>query len=384
MASNLIYRLVEDVLFLKGQIALPVAHLSKLSEREKVPAKIDKKRTALLDELDLLSAHLSTTFPALSSALGALSTLSTPKHATAHVMIIVGPTITTPKARILCAIDGLEVIPPPAETCGEEGDSEDEDSDEDDESDETSEDESEESEGAHPPPASPTPTSPRPPSPISQPLPLLSSSPPPHPPSMSSNPSLNTQDTPTRSHPIHADQSYHRAQRLLSKTLSTSESLRDIVSEITPTQTRILLRAPRSFSHPTWHPLQSHSASFDKHLEALVPPPPPPPSALGSTATHLSRTKKPGFGRVKTEVIRITCSGVEDRANSDRDDEDRAQTRDPGQDKAEAELSRRLEEVCITDRGRDGTDDDADDAEADDGEMIWWCWEGKLIGFADW
>lgn len=328
-------------------------------------------------------------------------------------MIVVGPTITTPKARILCAIDGLEVLPPPVQTCESDEDSEDEDEesdedeDEDDESDETSETETETegSDSAHPPPASPTPTSPHPPAYISQPLPLPPSSPPPHPPSMSSNPSLNTQDTPTRSHPIHADQSYHRAQRLLSKTLSTSESLRDIVSEISaspllykdtsssdhdfdiiiaPTQTRILLRAPRSFSHPTWHPLQSHSASFDKHLEALVPPPPPPPSALGSTATHLSRTKKPGFGRVKTEVIRITCSGVEDRANSDRDDEDRAQTRDQGQDKAEAELSRRLEEVRITDRGRDGTDDDADDAEADDGEMIWWCWEGKLIGFADW
>ena len=93
-----------------------------------VPAKIDKKRTALLDELDLLSAHLSTTFPALSSALGSLVPASQ-RHVKTHVMIVIGPTITTPKARILCEIDGLEVLR--VEECKED----EEDNEEEDESD---------------------------------------------------------------------------------------------------------------------------------------------------------------------------------------------------------------------------------------------------------
>ena len=46
-----------------------------------------------------------------------------------------------------------------------------------------------------------------------------------------------------------------------------------------------------------------------------------------------------------------------------------------------------VEGVWITSRAgirKDTMDDDDALLKQDDDEMIWWSWEGKLVGFSDW
>jgi hypothetical protein len=104
---------------------------------------------------------------------------------------------------------------------------------------------------------------------------------------------------------------------------------------VAPTQTHILLRAPRRFVHPAWTPRQNLTSSLDTMLSdfqrnsGLIP---------AAVAQHRSRPK----AGVKTEGVLVGCVDVSQQNLT-----------------GEAE----------------GTEDD---------EMIWWCWNGRLSGFSEW
>lgn len=105
-----------------------------------------------------------------------------------------------------------------------------------------------------------------------------------------------------------------------------------------PTQTHILLRAPRRFSHPAWQPRQNLTSSLDKVLadfqhESGMDP-----------AGDAGPTKRKRTG-IKTEGVLVECIG-----------------RDQGEPAFGAHEAL-------------GTEDD---------EMIWWAWSGRLTGFSEW
>ena len=105
-----------------------------------------------------------------------------------------------------------------------------------------------------------------------------------------------------------------------------------------PTQTHILLRAPRRFSHPAWQPRQNLTSSLDKVLadfqrESGMDP-----------AGDAGPTKRKRTG-IKTEGVLVECTG-----------------RDQGEPAFGAHEAL-------------GTEDD---------EMIWWAWSGRLTGFSEW
>lgn len=87
----------------------PVAQLSRLP----IPpnSKSFKKRVDLLDAVDALSCHLHSTFSALSSSL-AINPPGCPHksgRARVHLLILLGPSLFGPRARILLTIDGLKI-----------------------------------------------------------------------------------------------------------------------------------------------------------------------------------------------------------------------------------------------------------------------------------
>jgi len=100
-----------------------------------------------------------------------------------------------------------------------------------------------------------------------------------------------------------------------------------------PTQTHILIRAPRRFAHPAWIPRQNVSASLEGILDEFLEE-----SGFG----RQERKRKPKRG-TKTEGVWIGCRGG------------------LGEDE-------------------DGGDNDCDEED----EMIWWSWDGKIVGFGDW
>lgn len=114
-----------------------------------------------------------------------------------------------------------------------------------------------------------------------------------------------------------------------------------------PTQTHVLLRAPRRFSHPAWLPRQNASASLDKTLRDFVVD-----SGLGggddaSTAGN-GKPRRRGAGTgVKTEGVLVTCQTGPD------------------------------ESLRKADPLRSEVSEEED-------EPIWWSWNGKLTGFAEW
>ena len=67
-----------------------------------------KRRTELLAAIDTLSSHMQTTFTALSTALARrkMSDLAT---GAAHLAFVLGPSVGAARARIVYAVDGLEV-----------------------------------------------------------------------------------------------------------------------------------------------------------------------------------------------------------------------------------------------------------------------------------
>ena len=143
-----------------------------------------KSRTELLASFDTLASHLSTTFTALSTAFArAVNRLGGVKErgegdqgggtARAYLAILVGPSVGSAKAKVVFAVDGLEVKVWGEREGGEEegGEEEGGEVDEDEEEEEGEEEEGEEDEEeqdeeqddegkdeATPPPLSPSPS----------------------------------------------------------------------------------------------------------------------------------------------------------------------------------------------------------------------------------
>ncbi|KAH0586820.1 hypothetical protein H2248_005667 [Termitomyces sp. 'cryptogamus'] len=195
VAARLAISLIGHVLFLKSQIPLPIVQLSKLSNTKSSPRAL-KQRNELLSSFDTLTSHLNTTFTALSSAFARISSISKYQGANtakynctrAYLGIFVGSSPATAKAKVLFAVDGLEIkaigvrndrsdyddkdVSPSEEEDGneeeelEEADDSDDDSEEDGEGDEkvvmveevTDEDEDEDNESSTLPPESRSPS----------------------------------------------------------------------------------------------------------------------------------------------------------------------------------------------------------------------------------
>ena len=137
-----------------------------------------KSRTELLASFDTLASHLSTTFTALSTAFArAGNRVGGMKEgdrgngrARSYLVILVGPSVGSAKAKVVFAVDGLEVKvwgerEGDVEEGGEEGEEEEEDEEgeeeEDEDEDEEEQDEEQDEEDkdeATPPPLSPSPS----------------------------------------------------------------------------------------------------------------------------------------------------------------------------------------------------------------------------------
>lgn len=362
-----------------------------------------KKRTDLINAFDELSSHLHTTFSALSSALAKNSARQASEasgapvpRANAYLSFVLGPAVGAPRARIMFVVEGLEVrvwgareedigasVTGPVNRAEEEGGSDDVIEGEEDEEDESqedsedsdaedsdeeyfsgesgpSEDEPEEDRPSSEPPSSRSP-SPDPPSsaprhsppPIGENLPQQ-----PHatPPKGHSGPQLSPERQ--RSH-AEEQQALRAAERLLSRTLLNAYadgggmaaelctllfffclSNAQLPFHVAPTQTQVLLRAPRRFSHPAWQPRQNLSVALDPVLASFLDK-----SGLRASAkAEEANTRRGRKGGVRTEGVVIRCR------DADGESEDHA---DPP------------------------LGDESD-------EMIWWVWTGKLTGFSDW
>ncbi|KAJ7016802.1 hypothetical protein C8F04DRAFT_1111796 [Mycena alexandri] len=311
IASDLAVELISHVLFLKNQIPFPVMQLSRIPNGKSNPRAL-KLRTNLLSSFDILSSHLNTTFTALSTAFALVASGSgrgSRPTRRAYLAILIGPSIGSAKTRVMFAVDGFvaKVWGERDDVVEESDDGEDSESDEDEgkDDDDTEEDSdsSTESDIASSPPPSRSPS----PSPCTSPSPI----PPPGP---------------------SPQQILRTATRLLGHTLATAKH--SLSAELAPSQTHILVRAPRRFTHPAWIPRQTASAALDSVLREFHE------EAGEGDATAATSTKPRRKTGSKVEGAWVTC-------------------RSPG-----IEF------------------DDA--AEAEEDEMIWWSWDGNIVGFADW
>ena len=130
-----------------------------------------KSRTELLASFDTLASHLSTTFTALSTAFArAVNRLGGVKErgegdqgggrARAYLAILVGPSVGSAKAKVVFAVDGLEVKVWGEREGGEEDEDEEKGEEEGEEEGEEQDDEQddEDKDEATPPPLSPSPS----------------------------------------------------------------------------------------------------------------------------------------------------------------------------------------------------------------------------------
>ena len=124
-----------------------------------------KSRTELLASFDTLASHLSTTFTALSTAFArAVNRLVKERgegdqgggRARAYLAILVGPSVGSAKAKVVFAVDGLEVKVWGEREGGEEDEDEEEGEEEEEEQDGEQDDEGKDE--ATPPPLSPSPS----------------------------------------------------------------------------------------------------------------------------------------------------------------------------------------------------------------------------------
>ncbi|OBZ66574.1 hypothetical protein A0H81_13374 [Grifola frondosa] len=394
MAATLAISLLGHVLFLKNQIPFPLVQFSRMPGGHS-NSRAAKKRLDLLATIDTLTSHLHTTFLALSHSLALkgvvevtgdgrkenqILTVGEPSHkpARAHIMFVIGPSVGAARARVLLTVDGLEV-----KACGardymlpasdeqteevEDEDSEEEDSDEgdadeyetEDDNDEgatdTDEDEQEEdgaSETSSLPPSSRSP-SPSESSVPSSPASVSRSSPAPKESLITTPvraPLAPLRTTPrvqsAKLTPVNApspsyaeeQQTLRAAERLLSRTLANAcaEEGGGMSAELAPAQTHLFLRAPRRFAHPAWIPRQNLVGTLDGLLDAFL--------AGGSTGKNAKRG-------IPTEGVWVGCK-VNNVAGIDE-----AEGRRPDIDERE---------------------------EIEEDEMIWWTWNGKIVGFSDW
>jgi hypothetical protein len=360
MAARLCISLVGHVLFLKSQVPFPVIQMARMPSGD-TTSRAAKKRQELLNSFDTLASHLNTTFTALSTAFAHhCGTKGARSFDRAYLAVVLGPTPGSAKCKVMVGVDALEAkiwgkrddcSGVPSDREGEEVEDDDEKSDGEDKSDldngsdgdadsngsgdsdssdssgdeeAASETESDESSQAPSPPPSRTPSpSSSPPPPSSSPPPL-SSSPPPPPHLL---PSTYAQEL----------EALRTAERLLSRTLASACGENDgqgMASEMAPTQTHIVLRAPRKFMHPAWVPRQALSGAFDTLLDQFL------------------------------------------EESGER----------PTRDDSKKKKSRKVEGVWIHSRQRLTENSKIMSSEEipEEDEMIWWTWDGKLVGFADW
>ncbi|CAK5276270.1 unnamed protein product [Mycena citricolor] len=330
IAGELATSLVGHVLFLKNQIPFPVAQLARIPGTKSAPKAL-KHRTDLLAAFDTLGSHLITTFAALSTALALVDggpVVARPPRK-GYLAVLVGPSVGAAKTKVMYAVDGLVT-----KVWGEredefEGDDNDDSDSEGEEEDgdisdsDSSDDDSRRSDDEEAPPSD-TEDDPHTPPPDSRsPSPSLQSSPPPSQPAPAPIPTLQES----------TQQVLRSANRQLSHTLATAEH--SMSCELAPTQIHILLRAPRRFKHPAWVPRQTTSAGLDATLREFR-------EEAGDVVAATSRTRAGKSRGAKPEGLWLTC-------------------RNPGVDFAEP---------------AEGT--------PEEDEMIWWSWDGKLAGFADW
>ncbi|KAF8351724.1 hypothetical protein F5887DRAFT_1277530 [Amanita rubescens] len=358
LAAGLAAALVGHVLFLKSQVPLPVMQLARMAgkngdkqEMNKKGGKVSravKNRTELLASFDTLASHLTTTFTALSTAFAKAVDCGSvvdegvedeegrrrqkAQKARAYLAILVGPSLGTAKAKVLFAVDGLEVTVwgeredgAAEEAVGEDEEgveSQEEDEEEDAESEGEEEGKSEEEQveevdgagesddEATPPPSSPSPSpSPSHP-PLSPPLPAPQQ----------------------KSYMTHGQQqqTLFSAERLLSRTLADADAHGyGLNSDMAPTQTHLLIRAPRRFSHPAWVPRQNVTSMMESVLEEF----------LEESGVRRGKDGRRG-NKKRVEGVWVVC--------------------------------------------REAGRSEVDEPVNEDDEMIWWNWEGKLVGFSDW
>ncbi|KIP10574.1 hypothetical protein PHLGIDRAFT_22200 [Phlebiopsis gigantea 11061_1 CR5-6] len=336
MAARLATSLLCHVLFLKGQVPFPVVQLTRIPGGTSNP-RAGKKREELMNAVDTLSSHLQTTFAALSTAYALRQERSNNSDSSkdalrppaTYMAFVLGPSVGAAKARVMLALDGLEVKPwgtrgDDALAQGSVSDVGESDSDsespstsslEDEQDDEQGDTEDETGENA--PPRLRLAES------ISAPFARLSLSP--HTPSYDAE-----------------QQALRAADRLLSRTLANACAEEDggLSAELAPTQTHVLLRAPRCFVHPAWVPRQNLSRTLDGQLQAFLD------DALRRPATEQQPQPPPRRrAGVKTEGVWVASAHA-----------------GPG---APAALA-------------------AEAGMHEDDEMIWWAWDGKVVGFADW
>ncbi|KAF7984894.1 hypothetical protein HWV62_10895 [Athelia sp. TMB] len=365
-------------------------------------SRASRKRADLLASFDTLSSHLQTTFTALSTAFARKIKRAddpTPNSgvAKAFLAIVVGPSAGSARARVVYAIDGLEVklwgerdvhsVSPPAESppaedtddedtedesaeesssaeeaSGSESDSDDEesgsgydsvlDSDSVLHSDEESDSESPSVDSIIDDDTPPSPPASRSPSPECSSAPSRPASPKPNQAAQRSQASENS--SPMISH---QDSTYaasqtaiRAAERLLSRTLACScaEDGGGMSAELAPTQTHILLRAPRRFTHPSWTPKMGVARAMDGLVEEFLED-----SGFKDRVVTGNKAKKRKGAHVEGVWIRCRSKAVSgDDVGAQRHDE---------------------------------TEDENDNGnEEEEDELIWWTWDGKLVGFTDW
>ncbi|KAJ6465953.1 hypothetical protein C8R47DRAFT_1201498 [Mycena vitilis] len=419
LAGHLAATLVGHVLFLKNQVPFPVMQLYRIPGGKSTPRAL-KQRTELLDAVDTLSSHLGTTFSALSTALARGAKGARTRRARAYLAVLVGPSIGSAKTRVMFAVDGLVV-----RVWGEREESDDDESEE--QSDADSDTDS--STGSHfaadadassPPPS-------RSPSPCTSPVPSIPSIPPlpiPPPSKGKAPPPQSTQQT------------LRAADRLLAHTLATAEH--SMAAELAPTQTHILLRAPRRFAHPAWVPRRAAGAlegavramramrgevfgvgagarnggqgdggrgegRFREETRAYSPPGTgagdTPRNGLNNPRTQTQTKKTNGIKNKKTKVegawVTCRCPGVDSDSEDDGDGVDAingygvepdngvgVDAINGGPEKGKNGRAGAGKRDGPEKGKREGEEGKKEEDEED--EMIWWSWDGKIVGFADW
>ncbi|KIK77877.1 hypothetical protein PAXRUDRAFT_834820 [Paxillus rubicundulus Ve08.2h10] len=370
MAARLCISFLGHVMFLKNQVPFPIVQLARMPGSDNT-SRAAKKRHELLNSFDTLTSHLYTTFIALSTALALRGTPEKSKFATskdvnpkqgvsrAFFAVVLGPTVGAAKSRVMVGIDGLEtkiwglredvpqvsfVTPRQQHDEDSEGDkdespdgtgesgSDSADSDEESASEQDSDEEDNVYESGSE--GSGTGSCAVSPPPSRSPSPALSSGSSP----LTSPPTAPPPPCKLPFHRVEEEDTLRAAERLLSRTLASACAEDDgqgMASEMAPTQIHVLLRAPRRFVHPSWTPRQNLCASLDSYIAEFL-------EGSGETqnsgAESLTKRKKP----TKVEGVWIKTNG------------NGAEPKDLGDELAEED------------------------------ELIWWSWDGKLAGFADW
>ena len=103
----------------------------------------------------------------------------------------------------------------------------------------------------------------------------------------------------------------------------------------------VLLRAPRGFAHPAWTPRQNLTRTLEGQLKAFLDDAVVPVAPDG---VQTERKKRQRLG-VRTEGVWVSCAG------------------------REVELPQEI-----------GTGEEV----SEEDEMIWWVWDGKIVGFSEW